>query len=681
MIRSFGLMYLHYYPSEYMFVAGQLLMGLAFIHLLWVYFFVTGSLVRPKKELASELDEPSSTAGFLMADLVITTATGVAITGFVILIFGFLGILNAYAFMLWLATLGLLFKVLKSENVFAADFWRRRFKLIRRAWNLPALIIYCAFLLISVPAILPPTLWDSTMYHLAYAVAWANAEQIYVDEFVRFPYYSNNFVLLYSLLFALKLELVCHWLTWLCGLLTGLGVYSLIVRSTARSSGSVGVGQAVPLTAVVLPVALAFSPVFLRYVDTGYVDIPIGLFLLVPILCAYLSLQTDGRKYELEFVLTAAFCVGMKITNICFLPLFIGSLVLVTIKKGQRPLSRLLLLVALLVAFSSPWYVRNLIATGDPLSPALNVLFNRPDPIWTPTDVANARADFTTAKDPASLLRLPIDLFWNTLSVNFREPGTNATVVLLYVPFIMVALLLVPGIRRWFGVPFVYLNVALIYVLASWIGISTFARYFLHVFPLYTAYVGVWLNKLLPTWIVNPIGSRRRAIMSWCVTAVLGLILLVPNPPSRGYYRRLIQEDYRQLPRRFRSYQQFLRRNLQGYASIQYLMDNSESRNNQSPKVLVVGFENLAYYFRKNNLVSFGDWFGPGRHADLRESIDNGSLSDYLARFNVGAVLVNLAGNRMDQATYQKFITQLEQNHFVLQPTQEPLTVIYIKPK
>jgi hypothetical protein len=665
-----------------MFILSQLLWCLACIHLFWMYFFVTGTLVRPKEKPVPDLDDKTRTEPFSMADLVITTVTGIAITGFVILLFGSISLLSAGAFLLWLIIEGLLFKVLREENVFAREFWLGRFKLVKRAWSLPALIIYCVFLIISVPAILPPIAFDATSYHLAYAVDWANAGQIYADEFLRTPYYANNFLLLYALMFALKLGPVCHFLTWLCGLLTGLGVYSVIAPEPVKGldKSDRWPVRRVSLTALIIALGLALSPVFLRWVDTGFVDIPIALFLLIPILCTYIGLQGGTRKYEHEFILTAAFCVGMKIVFIVFLPLFIVSLILLTMKRGL-PLSRVILMGSLLLILCAPWYVRNFISTGDPISPLLNILLKHRDPIWSPADYAAVLPDLKTPKDPISLIRLPYDLFWNTTSKNLREYGTSPVVMLLYVPFIMAILLLFGRVRRWFGWPFVYLNVALIYLLAYWIGISSLARYFLHLFPLYLVYLGVWLNALVPASGIDRKPGLARYAANLLGPVSLLLVMLFPSPKARIFYEELVQSNYLELATRFRSYRQYLRQNLFGYASTQHIIANLQSNHNQDEKVILVGFENLTYYFRKNRIVSFGDWFGIGRHSDLIDSINNGDLSSYLAKFNVGAVLVNRSSKRMDEATYLRFTKQLEENHFVLQPTQENETVIYIKPK
>src|SRR5262249_52819194 len=123
--------------------------------------------------------------------------------------------------------------------------------------------------------------WD-----LAYAVDWANAGRIYVDPFLRFPYYANNFLLFYSALFVLKLGSYCHFLNWLCGLLTCLGVLAFFTGVENQLRGGIPTWKLFRPQQFLIPLSVALSPVFLRYLNVAFIDIPIGLFLLIPILCA-----------------------------------------------------------------------------------------------------------------------------------------------------------------------------------------------------------------------------------------------------------------------------------------------------------------------------------------------------------------------------------------------------------
>ena len=76
---------------------------------------------------------------------------------------------------------------------------------------------------------------------------------------------------------------------------------------------------------------------------------PIGLFILVSILCVYKTLS--HRPFAWELAVIAAFCVGMKLTLIGDLPFFVVSLLLVS--ATRLPRRQMALLVFTLVGTQS----------------------------------------------------------------------------------------------------------------------------------------------------------------------------------------------------------------------------------------------------------------------------------------------------------------------------------------
>jgi len=662
-----------------MLVFNQLLWSFTCIHVFWLYCFVTGTLVRVERPRPDFDHEPTNSRHH-MAELVITSTTGIAITGFVLVLLGFIGLLNLGALLFWLALEVLLFKLIKHENVFAIAFWAGRLQSIKRAWSLPTIIIYFAFLLLSVPAILPPTDGDSVSYHLAYAVDWANAGRIYADEFLRFPYYANNFLLIYALMFVLKLSQLCHFATWLCGLLSGLGVYVLIAED-ATTQGIVGrwLRFTIAFKNTVLPLTLALSPVFLKYVRIGYIDVPIGLFILVPVLCTYLSLKGDSRNYQIDLLLIAAFCIGMKITLFLCLPLFAFSLILV-LRRQHKRISHMLALCSLLLLLSAPWYLRNFIVVGDPIPPVLNLMVLGRDRIWSQLDYERQKSILRIPKETSAILLLPINLFTKTTSFSFREPGTNLSVVLLYLPLATLFPMLVKGFRRSVGAGFLYLNIVVVYLVISWLGVSALARYFLHLAPVYLGYLGVCFN--FATRYLDSIAPRKRvvALALQMVLLFLLLALPVPSPISKEFYRDNFQRNYLDLSKSLKNKEVFFKQRVPGYISTQSIVNSMYANGRQHQRVLAVGCGELNFYFRERNIVTVGDSFGPGRTSDLLSAIDNSEVAAYLSRFEIGAVLINMKFDQIRHKQYKSFVKQLEQSHFTLQPTVEtPFQVIYLK--
>jgi len=233
-----------------------------------------------------------------------------AIAGFGLVFLGFTHFLNVFGISILLLVEGCLFWRLGRGNWLSSTFWRTMLERMTEAWM---------------------------------------AGRIHVDPFLRFPYYANNFLLLYSALFIFKLSDYCQFLTWLCGLLSCLGVLAFFTHDSHPQAQSLFWKRFQPQQ-FLIPLCVALSPIFLRYLNVAMVDIPIGLFVLVPILCAYR--RSSGRPYERDPVATGAFCAGMKLTLIGHLPLFLGSLFLAAARRLRR--REIALLSLTLIALSLP---------------------------------------------------------------------------------------------------------------------------------------------------------------------------------------------------------------------------------------------------------------------------------------------------------------------------------------
>ena len=92
-------------------------LGMAVAHLLWLYFFTTGHLLRPKAVEQSR--------SFSIIDLVITSVAGMAVAGFCLLLLGFTHLLNRPGILLALVCEGVLFLWLKGENWLSYAFWQK----------------------------------------------------------------------------------------------------------------------------------------------------------------------------------------------------------------------------------------------------------------------------------------------------------------------------------------------------------------------------------------------------------------------------------------------------------------------------------------------------------------------------------------------------------------------------
>ena len=604
------------------------LLGLIVAHVAWLYFFTTGHLLWQSR--------PGNPQPVRLDTLVVTSVAGMALLGFGLLLLGFVHLLNRFGFAGLLVSEATLFWLLKRDNWLSLVFWRGIVQEFVKAWTFPAFCIYIVFLGLGLPAILPPTHSDPVSYHLAYAADWANAGSIQVDPFLRFPYYANNFLLFDSAFFILKLGNYCNFLTWLCGLLTCLGVLAFFAAGELRqTSQHQRRHRFFSLHEFLIPLSLALSPVFLAYLNNGFVDVPVGLFVLIPVLCAYKTLS--HRLFTRELAVTAAFCIGMKLTLIGHLPFFIVSLLLASRHRVRR--REIALLLAVLVALSLPWYIRNLRETHDPTPPIFNSYFRRPDPIFSQADTRiYSTGKESDLREPLRLLLLPFQYFVEPGRPPFGRDGVSAAFLLVYAPVIFLLVLFLCRKRCHAPKAFVYLSVAAAYLALPWFY-NADGRHALHWYPVLVAWIGVVISIVC----LRAYRVRDSRLASWTPIATAGFCcaLIVPSPThsSVEFYRQ-----YYAATSDFASFggdrERYLEKNVPGYQAAEAVIKALKSEHKQHTRVLTL-LLNLNVYFRANaNIISVGDYFGPARYGDLYNEVVKGEgCVSYLTRLDISAVI------------------------------------------
>jgi hypothetical protein len=611
-------------------VLRNYLLGLIVTHLVWVFFFTTGQLLRKRP--------PDNSESSRLHSLVISSVAGMALSGFGLLLLGFGHVLNRFGLASLVILEAVLFWLLKRDNWFSLIFWKRIVHDFLSGWTFPAFSVYIALLVVGIPAILPPTYGDPVSYHLAYAADWANAGRIYVDPFLRFPYYANNFLLFDSAFLILKLGDYCHFFTWLCGLLTCLGILAFFVPFEFDSANN---GQrrcwVAFLCQSLIPLSLALCPVFLAYLNNGYVDIPIGLFVLVAVLCIYKTLSHG--LFLREFAVIAAFCVGTKLTLIGHLPFFIISLLIASLHRLPR--REMVVLVVALVGLSLPWYMRNLWETHDPTPPMFNLLFDHPDPVFSQGDAAwiYLTGKESDLKNPVRLLSLPFEYFLAPGRPPFGRDGVSAAVLLLYAPVVFLLVLLCCR-KRW-HVPkeFVYLSVSVTYFAVPWFY-NADGRHALHWYPLLIGWIGVVISFVYSRSVARW-GPRRAAWIGFAAAAFC-CALMVPSP-TRGsveFYRHYYRETS-EFANLGGDRKRYLEKNVRGYQASEAVIKTLISEHKQQTHVLAMdGMTPPHFQFRKDaNIKSVGDWFGPARYWDLYREVNEGGCLSYLTRLDISAVI------------------------------------------
>lgn len=242
------------------------------------------------------------------------------------------------------------------------------------------------FLLAAVAAILIHTLLgaltpevrsDPLRYHLRLAQQYAlrgGIEPLRENPWWAIPQYAES---LYALGILLANDTLAKLIHWFAGLLCFLAVFAF---TRCRF------GKREACWAVFL---WAMTPKVSYEMTTTYVEMILTVWTFGAVLFGFLALSARNRIHALSFLVLSGFFLGVafgtKYTSLAVqgLPWFVfpaAFLFRTDIPLKSRLLSIILAGLALLLA-DSPWLMRNLHHTGNPLYPLYNHLIGLSDPV------------------------------------------------------------------------------------------------------------------------------------------------------------------------------------------------------------------------------------------------------------------------------------------------------------
>jgi len=613
-----------------LFALKELAFSLLVVHFVWALAYVLGSLVLTA---FGENREGNVTPGRALFELVVSSACGLATLGLAAFACALPGLLYAPA----LLVIFLLAAVLSGARrcgASQAGFWRFRWLIIKRAITPYTASAWALAILLGIPAILPDHGPDSQAFLLPQAFDWAETHRLSVDQFLRFPYYTENWPLLYAWLFVFKLGDYTSLLSWLCVILSALGIQSLIADFEASPSswGRISLPYLRAALAVA-PLGFLISPATLRWEWTSMQDLAQGFIFLAFMLSSVAALRSSEDTRPLAAtVITAAFFVGMKTSFVAFLPLSIVVISLVC-ARNHRQAATLALALGGLIVLSAPWYVRSFVLGGDPIAPVLNLKFQGVDKKLTPEDQTGIVSDLRLGQSlrPIDLLKIPWRITFHTASITFREYGVTLAYLFLYVPFV-VLLMAIFRLRRWLDAESVLMSVILGYAILYWLATSYMARYTLMFAPALYAF---------GTYLIIRLTKRS---LQGAVLALAALLVLAVPSTGLGYYfisnqLQAYDWDYFAVYKSRDTYQKRLYAEPY-WSEIKYLIA-FENRPKSAKRIYAVGPVQWRLEFRRYGITLIGDWFGPERYIDLDTTIHLGRFSEYVRRFGFDAMIVS----------------------------------------
>jgi len=253
------------------------------------------------------------------------------------------------------------------------------------------LALTAAFTFVSVLA--PPSSIDALVYHLRVPHEYLRSgRMVPLRDDVR-TFQPLNVEMLFAFGMALRDDVVAASLHWVLAIGAALSAGAWARRLHAKS----------PLVAMAI---FACSPLFVWESTSSFIDLGLTLFTSLGLLWATAEPECDPAGILLAAVF-AGFAAGSKFTGCGAAVLVGGAAFLHAGQARRRGVIRFLTVGAGAVSIAAPWYLRNLLWTGNPFFPLANRLFGQ----------AAAAQPLSTlvygyGKDLFHLFSSPFDLIW-----------------------------------------------------------------------------------------------------------------------------------------------------------------------------------------------------------------------------------------------------------------------------
>ena len=428
---------------------------------------------------------------------------------------------------------------------------------------------------VALDGLTPPLRSDEVRYHLPYALHFVEQGRIVPDLDLRFPFFTLNVNLLYAAAIVFGDDVTPHFVHLLLGALAGLALYVLAAPACGR------------LTAFCAVMLFFVTPNFRVFAATAYIDLGLAAFITAAIACLDRARERPALVVCAGLAFGAA--LGSKYLALAFVPLLVAWAAYRT-RRGAH-VARFAT-VAVLVG--APWYVYNVIWTGNPVSPfAGEWLGSWP---WTAEDLASQTRQLTEERherSPTGLLSFPYHLV--TDSWRFSIPP----VPVLLAPG-LVALALLP----WWSRNMRPYGFIVLVVLIAWYFSTPYFRYLTAILPVWCL-ISVWsVERIL--WCGVSLATRRRTMPAGARRhvsyAAAATVLFFAGYHFWLHHRWL---DAAAVTERVEHRDRFLREKIAVYGVVEHLHRSGV----RDEAIFAFPPSALLSYARTNRII--GDWFGP----------------------------------------------------------------------
>lgn len=305
--------------------------------------------------------------------------------------------------------------------------------------NFLIILLSIHVLTIIILSSVPPTSRDALIHHLQIPKLYLQHGGIFEIPDLIFSYYPMNLDLLYMGALYLGSDILPKYIHLLFGLGTALMIYHYLKK---RLSGAYALLGALFFLSV---------PIIIKLSITVYVDLGLVFFSTASLLLLFHWIE---KKYQFKYLFFSGICCGFAMSTkyngllILFLLTFFIPILVIRSSKQTKKASKFALQAGILffiftILTASPWLIRNILWTSNPVYPLYNSVFN-PSIITKntteKTSKGSIRGVFATrhvlyGENIGQLLLLPVRIFFEGQDDDPKYFDGKLNPFLLLLPF------------------------------------------------------------------------------------------------------------------------------------------------------------------------------------------------------------------------------------------------------
>ncbi|MFC1855595.1 ArnT family glycosyltransferase [Thermodesulfobacteriota bacterium] len=409
-------------------------------------------------------------------------AIGYGVIFFTLLFIGLLGLFTGNLLTVYIATLSILAAIGIYQFIHELPVNTSMNNSGTDTILISAIVFVVALDLIA--ALVPPTVRDSLIHHLAIPKLYLKNGGIIPLDFMDFAARSLNLELLYTLALFIKNDIVARVIHFNFYLLSIIALYQFLRDAFRRTPALIGT------------LLFASTPVIFNVAASAYVDVGLTFFAIMLINALRQYHKEEDDIFVILAGVMAGICISTKVNGYLFVALSGGWLTYIIARlnlPSKEALKKLGIFILLLLLFDTHQIFKNIVQHKNPLYPAISL----------------ASGDAVT-KDGADLNMAPIErrrlMYGMTLKDELMMPwalstdvtskaeytvdGVLGPIFIIFMPFIIFIK------RRRFEI-YSFLTISALFTLICWGRFDIRLRYIFVLIPLAAFLVTAVIDDLL----------------------------------------------------------------------------------------------------------------------------------------------------------------------------------------